>query len=571
MKSFSPILLSLLLFCSPVLTLLIGVENNYMLFALVGLISFISILESVHSIRKILLANIDLALIAWGFYQICRIITTADMDFENIAGSLLWIPFYISVRCMLAVDSTSYRALLLSIILSGGTQSIIVLLQLVGFFPSLHPAFSVTGSFLNPGHLGGYLSVTAVIAIALLYSQWNRINKLRRWTLIAFAVLMVTALVLSASRTACLAFLSGIITAVGIIDRRKRLALYLTGILVLLIPLLYFIFPPSADGRILIWKVILTAMPENWLTGYGAASYHAHYMEWQGNYFAQPLRPLSEIMLASDDPPPFCEILRCLSQYGLIGAGLIIAIMLMIVRDIKHMSDDQRLMLCGLCVIFVYSLASYPLDIFPIYILLIVLLGLSVPHTGQRFAFCLSPLKRGIITTLSVCVALLMTGGAFGIGRIHSILEEFYLEENESAEYKLSEWIRQSPSNVYCVDALADILISKSMHTEAIPCLHRAITLHPTGHKYIHLGDCYLESGNQRQALQYYKRAAHMLPAYATPVLHSLWAYQDLEEWEQADSCAFQILSMPVKVENGSIQYMRKTAERYLRERNHSL
>ncbi|MDR2129624.1 MAG: hypothetical protein LBP56_00405 [Odoribacteraceae bacterium] len=101
------------------------------------------------------------------------------------------------------------RGLLPAIAWSGVLQSVIAIGQATGVLEGNHSLFTVTGSFRNPGQLGGYLAVTGTVAWYLLINgkrdrrgQWARDFSI-------FAITLV-GLILADSRAGGLAACGGI-------------------------------------------------------------------------------------------------------------------------------------------------------------------------------------------------------------------------------------------------------------------------------------------------------------------------------------------------------------------------
>lgn len=89
-------------------------------------------------------------------------------------------------------------------VLSAVVQALVALMQYAGALPSLHPDFAATGTFGNPGPLGGYLA----IGLATLWprvASGSGLNKWQRSALAASALLLVAGLAVADSRAAWLA------------------------------------------------------------------------------------------------------------------------------------------------------------------------------------------------------------------------------------------------------------------------------------------------------------------------------------------------------------------------------
>lgn len=64
-------------------------------------------------------------------------------------------------------------------------------------------------------------------------------------------------------------------------------------------------------------------LQQNWLTGYGTGGFEAHYMDYQADYFEK--HPADSYSILADNVQyPFCEYLRIIIDYGIIGILLLL-------------------------------------------------------------------------------------------------------------------------------------------------------------------------------------------------------------------------------------------------------
>ena len=61
------------------------------------------------------------------------------------------------------------RFILIGIVVWSMIESLLAILQKLGFISSNHPMFDVTGSFGNPGPLGGLLAIGLLVNVTFLY------------------------------------------------------------------------------------------------------------------------------------------------------------------------------------------------------------------------------------------------------------------------------------------------------------------------------------------------------------------------------------------------------------------
>ncbi len=153
------------------------------------------------------------------------------------------------VSCYFIVSNLNHKQILLySLVVAGCVQSIVALLQKTGITASNHVMFDVSGSFSNPGQLGGYLVVCTIISLLLLIKVIQDKNQLRIYILFTCVVLQLYTLYLADSRAAFLGLVIGLFFYF-LPEMKKHKKIIMSAILLGVIfmgVLLYFHRPASA-------------------------------------------------------------------------------------------------------------------------------------------------------------------------------------------------------------------------------------------------------------------------------------------------------------------------------------
>ena len=110
----------------------------------------------------------------------------------------------------------------------------------------------------------------------------------------------------------------------------------------------------------------------------------------------------------------------------------------------------------------------------------------------------------------------------------------------------------------------AYVLYEKGQYKEAIPILERSISLFPTAEKILDLGDVYKINQMYGKAIECYRMASFMLPAYVTPPYKLFTLYKELGMENKAMEYAERINSMKVKVENKQAMDIKREAKEFL-------
>ena len=156
-----------------------------------------------------------------------------------------------NIRCADIIPET--------LILSGTMQSAIVLFQKTGYMKSNNEWFEITGSFGNPGPLGGFLAICIVICLCRIY-ETRKQNKIIHSIYIIAAGTMLTAFCFADSRAAFVATAAGCSfyffqTIRIFLKKHPHIIPIIGGILILSSILIFNYRENSANGRLLIWRV----------------------------------------------------------------------------------------------------------------------------------------------------------------------------------------------------------------------------------------------------------------------------------------------------------------------------
>ena len=303
-----------------------------------------------------------------------------------------------------------YKFFIYSIIMSGFAQSIYGILQLYGFYPSKHHLFNITGSFFNPGPYAGYLSIVFPLALAVWLQErkqapnTNAKNTLTERTILKLKSLLPLAsviailLVLPATRSRA-AWLAALISSAMVLNhfyplrnilspfRKPGLKKLLSVSIVLILfsgalTGIYFMKKGSADGRMFIWKVSKNLIKEKPVFGHGHEKFQAFYMDKQADYFID--NPGSvQANVADDIIYPFNEYIKILVELGIVGLSLLALIVFLLFRPGEKArsgrgNPDLLIPSAGILAFLVFSFFSYPSEILPIILNLVVLLAITV-------------------------------------------------------------------------------------------------------------------------------------------------------------------------------------------------
>ncbi len=354
-------------------------------------------------------------------------------------------------------------------------------LQFTGVSRSGHNLFPFTGSFYNPGPFACYLALTVPLALHTLLRSCGGVA---RW--LSAIVLMVDALLLPASmsRTAWVAASVGsVITLLPSLKnwiRRHggtRLWIPVGGMLLVTCATgAYRMKMASADGRLLMWKVALTAVDVNPFKGVGWDWVAGEYGNAQERYFAQGEATEHEVMAADAPEYVFNEYLQVAIAYGW-GWAVLMTLFLFGGLWVSLRNGNRPIAGCLGAAMLVMT-ASYPFQFAVTVITICAILA------AAYFSTTLLELRMmGVAGCVALCIACPGDGGredvrrSFGVGhRLHqsgrwresndvlipmskrssdpmplNIIGKNYRElgMTDSAEYYLRRAVNRCPNRLY--------------------------------------------------------------------------------------------------------------------------
>ena len=514
------------------------------------------------SISKIRWQAADLVLAVIWLLQIIWI--HEGVDAKSILAELSWFPVYYVCGIIFSADKDfkTVRFTGVLILASCILQCVIALFQGTHLIPANHSVFSFTGSFYNPGPLGGYVAVGAVVTAVFWMQVRKRISKF------GFAILfliLVSGIIMSRSRAAFMSLFAGLATIVVFKTRIWGFVIALGAMAVIMGLLLYAVYPASADARILIWKVSCRIIEKEPLLGHGTGSFASQYMWAQADYFETGTHTLNERILADDNIHPFNEGIRFLCEYGIVGSVIVLCALIWLATcSLRSRTEEKKSLVSVWLTFLVFGMFSYPIDVMPLNVLSAVLLS-SFFFSARNHLMMRLPLRMAI--AIVSCLLL------FGI----ALYSSFLLRVEEDVRRTLCQWnpvldntLRQEYEyfrhDMTSVDRFAASLSLRGLYEEALPAKEYSAQMLPTGHKLMSLGECYLDAGDSLQAEKLFCIASYMLPAYVRPRYLCFKLYVESSKTDEAVNTAIDIVNQPIKKETAQTRKMVDECRLFLEE-----
>lgn len=526
--------------------------------------------------NKLCLNTLDilfLIFVAW--YAGVKILMGPTLHYRPIIQLISYITLYFYFR-----NIPLKNRFFLILFCAGIIQSLWSILQTWGILPSYHYLLKNTGSFFNPAILGIFLVLATLAGISLFD------RKLKSYIKILWFIgltLLLLSIITSNSRASWVAlaigcfwlFLSGNhnIQDIGlkVLCLKKRFIKYIPVFILCTIILctalygLYSIRTDSVHGRLLIWQVIGSKIPETLWFGHGPLE--ALYMPAQADWFrANPDSTLTQV--AGNNIYAFNECLRILFETGI--TGLLLAVLLLITGWKYALKGNKYSRYGGalLLAVLIFGQFSYPFSIGLITMVSIITLAIVSQNATVKHQYIVSNslyIKWGI--TFLNCSIIILAIHEYSLQKKADLLllesgQNSSLAVNDTLQHYYNH-LQDDPDFTLCY---GKTLFNHQLYEKALPVLQQAYRLRPSSHLVCDLGKCYQHMQRYREAEKAYLQASFMTPAYILPQYHLFCLYQDTGEMQKATEKAKYLLSMQVKIVNTTVLRSRTQARNYLKK-----
>lgn len=330
----------------------------------------------------------------------------------DIAKVILLGVAYFTLRIVYNRTEQTMKIAGTALLLMGLVESWLGFQQLYGFAASNHAIYRLTGSFFNPGPYSGFL--ITILPIALYWTLKNypevqtfsfrRLPQIVRspeqiatHLLFVIAILCFSGIIMllpaSMSRSAWIAGTAGCAIVLAryyglpnllrkYYDAHRRRFLAYATVLLLLVSMagtgMYIMKKDSADGRLLMWKVSLSAIKKCPWTGVGAGFFPGAYGQAQAEYFASGQGSQQEEFVSGSPEYGFNEYLQIGVEYGIIGLLLFLGIVVSALwRAANSRIEGSNAIIGSITAMLIFALFSYPFQVLPLCIVLIILLAMT--------------------------------------------------------------------------------------------------------------------------------------------------------------------------------------------------
>jgi len=574
------------------------------IFFLFSLSILVVIVVLSHGFKKVVplqfkVSTVDTLGILLLFYILCNRYFFHDYQgFSFRFLDLLGLSVLYCVLRLLPVGHFLY--LFIAVIVSCIGQAIYGLLQLFNLASNNNTIFPVTGSFINPGPFAGYLAISAIISIIIyLYQQellrcveleqeikfkQNLKTVLGRLSTLGISITIII-LAVSRSKAAWLAFLLGFsflfvykkfhVIKNFLLQQSKYSFLnkvFLSFVfLTLLLLALFSVKLDSSKGRLLIWQVTASLVKESPFFGVGFDRFNAYYMPSQAAYLSKS-KSMSEAYLADNSNYAFNDLLQFIMEQGFIGFLLLVTLVFLCINvKVNPVNGFFKTGALGVILsVFVFSLFSYPMQILPIKMLLVMAVSLLANQDVEFTVVVVKPLTinnklifvvrstyLGIVLLIFfyVCTNTIAMRNAFIYWKRGLVKYDQDLYEDSLIEYEAAYPVLKQNGDFLMSYGKALAMAKQSQ--KSLNLLKQALYFTDNTIIETTLGDVYKKLGRYKAAELSYIKAEQMVPNRFYPEYLLAKLYYDSGQKSEAYRKAKEILSKQVKIPSNAIQEMK--------------
>ena len=450
--------------------------------------------------------------------------------------------------------------------------------QLFGWIENLNEYFSLGGSFGNPGAYAAYLSVVSPLILSLLLT-YRRIKKTENlvYILAGCLIFIIYMLTISRSRGAWLACGLGCILVINyhyaLTKKLKRLLHTATRKIVAIVCMavlvcaggyaLYQWKADSAFGRLLVWKIAFSSIPNP--LGNGIGYFEANYGKKQAEYFASGKGTEAERYVADYVTCAYNDFIEIHIEQGqTIWMVFIFMLFYAFIRKSRTTSSLFTGARASLAAIIVLMLVSYPL---------------KVPAIYLYFVFCLAVvfyLQKGVNQwpvkwlkwSLPVIALLIAVAGS------HNMYGYYLLNKGQKfvfggqldkgiETYRKAEPILKNNGMFHFYYGSA--LSMKQEREAAVNELELSVSKSSNPNGFTLLGNNYKELGQFDKAKENYLVAINMIPSklYSKYLLAKLFI--ETGNSEEAEKWAKEILATKEKAPTTAAKEIKQEMEAFLK------
>lgn len=501
------------------------------------------------------LSRLDIVCVAWFFYVMGRAYFDASYPCVTFClRTMQMMMLYVALRQLFTSLPIREEYIVFALVLYGLWEAWLGLGQFI-HGNSRHYLYLLTGSFLNPGPYSAILAMGLVMAI-----YWKRTHSCK------YLYLPIAAFVIILPATWSRAALLATAVCVGIIywNEWKRWFWWVVASGIVVGLGLYFVKAGSADGRSIIYLISILNITHHPILGSGIGSFFHQYAEEMAR-FSQG-HPDFNFQSADVLDYAFNDLLRVGVEQGIIGIAFAIAVIVLTFRALGRKGQILRM---GLSTLFIFSLFSYPFELLPYQIIMVLICSYAGAYKNNRsdvwnkltIGICLSVLY--VIIIMNPVIHLL----AEQISKRFVAESDYQYVKDGTHNYSISDYYYLMPlmkENAHFIFDFGKILSERGRYNDSNAVLRQGILISNAPMFYTLIGNNFRHMKEIQHAELYYKKAFAVLPNRLYPLYCLMLLYYETGDEVRSKRMARMIIAFKCKIENKETIFMKSVAKRVI-------
>lgn len=483
---------------------------------------------------------------------------------------------YVALRGILSWAQLSPACIIYGILLCGVYEAGLGVWQLVSG-TSRHSLYLMTGSFQNPGPYSAYLMMAVVLSMTLsrhgnekiVSEQLNEghghevrislktlLPVLRTW--LPRVTLLMVILILPATWSRAALVSVGIVTLW--LYRQKYWKyrwIVCIGVMVLATGF-YFAKQGSADGRMLTWTASLTAWWHKLWLGVGMGGFRAACADGIAELYRE--HPTSGLFTSGGVTDfAFNDLLNVLVEQGLVGAVLCVVTAVWVLLGLYKQSLP---LFYGLLSLFIFSMFSYPFELLPYQIILVLLSAFAASHVDMDKENTHRKLGRVMLLLVLVPIAFFV---AKEIQRRHETDKEVKMFSGMHHEAFINDYYELMPMEMDNASFLFDFgktLREAKRYNDSNAVLRQGAQVSSDPMFWVLIGNNYRDMQCYQEAEEAYQKAFAIMPNRLYPLYQLMGLYEETGDVEALRRTAREIMALQPKIKSPATEAMADSARK---------
>ena len=507
----------------------------------------------------------------WMAYWLLRVWVGAEYPCGTAFMQWAWMCLlYVLLRMVFTGCRQWMPYVLAMLILMGGAiESVWGFVQMLNG-SSRHGMFLLTGSFLNPGPYSAYPMMGAVIGMVLLSSRLGPnfcpghycCGITPKVIKTVIEVLMLTCLMVLPATWSRAAWVgTGLVALWAFRSRYWQWRWWLWSSLLALAIVAFFVKQGSAEGRLITWSAALVSWWQEPWFGVGFGGFRHAVAEGIATLYGHDSHLFGDFRNAGVTEYACNAPLQILVEQGLTGALLCCGAAAV---ALKKMHAVCRPLLFCLLSLLLFSCFSYPFEMLPYRIILVLALALTASCAAQTDEKPHAFWRPALLGCAAIAISLPL--GAETAARlddeadtrvIAGMHDDFFLKDL----YSSLPLNRDNPTILFRV---AQLLQDQQRWRDSNAVLRMGTEVSADPMFYVLQGNNYQQMGFDNLAEEAYLKAFAIMPNRLYPLYQLMLLYQKIGRHPQALDVARQIVGMEPKIQSPATDEMQRKAKELL-------